>query len=338
MSTNKKIVIINNEKISNSEKSFFCDNIDMKSIPEGLDKFFFTTLIARKSNITRSHEINIKKIYISSNIVNFLFNIFKTFKQKDAKYLLISITPYTFFSYLLLFIFRKKIFLYLRSSGHEEYKAIFGFMGPIIYHLMHTIVTFSSEIITCHKRLFKNKKNHLVFPSQLGPVWLKNTSKPLLDKPRLLYIGRIKVEKGIFSFVKLLEKLDIDFDFSIVGKKENFNPKNKKIKFLGYGFTSNSLIEIYDNHNILILPSYTEAYPKVIIESLSRARPVIVFEEINYVAQAQYGIFVAKRNTESLLKMINYVMLNYSIIQNKISKNKLPTEEDFLLQIKNILN
>ena len=51
MSTNKKIVIINNEKISNSEKSFFCDNIDMKSIPEGLDKFFFTTLIARKSNI-----------------------------------------------------------------------------------------------------------------------------------------------------------------------------------------------------------------------------------------------------------------------------------------------
>ena len=338
MSVNKKIVIINNEKISNVENSFCCDNIDMKSIPEGLDKFFFTTLIARKSNISRSHPINIKKIYTASNIINFLFNIFKTFKHKETKYLIISITPYTFFAYLLLYIFRKKIFLYLRSSGHEEYKAILGFVGPLIYNLMYTIVTFSSEIITCHKRLFRKKKNHLVFPSQINYEWLKNTNKPLLDKPRLLYIGRIKVEKGIFSLVKLLEKLDIDFDFSIVGKKENLNTKNKKIKFLGYGYSSNPLIEIYDNHNILILPSFTEAYPKVIIESLSRVRPVIIFEEINYVVQEQYGIFVAKRNAKSLLEMINYIMLNYTIIQNKISKNKLPTEEDFLLQIKNILN
>ena len=40
-----------------------------------------------------------------------LFNIFKTFKQKEKNYLIISITPYTFFAYLILFIFKKKIFL-----------------------------------------------------------------------------------------------------------------------------------------------------------------------------------------------------------------------------------
>ena len=34
----KDLVIISNEKISKKEKSFFCDNIDLKSIPEDLSK------------------------------------------------------------------------------------------------------------------------------------------------------------------------------------------------------------------------------------------------------------------------------------------------------------
>ena len=50
---------------------------------------------------------------------------------------------------------------------------------------------------------FGNKKNDLVYPSQLDPNWFKDYKKPLLDKPRLLYVGRIKVEKGIFSLIKI---------------------------------------------------------------------------------------------------------------------------------------
>ena len=76
------------------------------------------------------HQINIEKIEASSNIFTFLLSIFKTFKKSKISYLIISITPYTFFSYLILFLFRKKIFVYLRSNGYEEYKAIFGSIGP----------------------------------------------------------------------------------------------------------------------------------------------------------------------------------------------------------------
>ena len=34
------LVIINNEKISNEKNNFYCDNIDIKSIPENLSKNF----------------------------------------------------------------------------------------------------------------------------------------------------------------------------------------------------------------------------------------------------------------------------------------------------------
>ena len=103
MNQNKKLVILNNEKISKSGNRFYCDNIDMKSIPEGLSKSFKVLVNARKSNIKRFHQINIEKIKLASNIFTFLFSILKTLKYKEASYLIISITPYTFFSYLLLF-------------------------------------------------------------------------------------------------------------------------------------------------------------------------------------------------------------------------------------------
>ena len=152
MNRNKKLVIINKEKIFEKNKSFYCDNVDLKSIPEGLSKNFKVLVVARKSNIKRFHNINLGNIKIASNIFTFLLSIFKTFKDKEINYLLISITPHTFFAFLLLFIFKKKIFVYLRSNGYEEYKAILGFIGPVIYHIMYTFVTFKSNIITCQKR------------------------------------------------------------------------------------------------------------------------------------------------------------------------------------------
>ena len=137
---------------------------------DNLNDYYDITLKKDRTKLLQSydrfsfHKINLEKIEIASNILVFLYNIFKTFKYNKTNYLLISITPYTFVAYLLLFIFRKKIFVYLRSNGYEEYKAIFGFIGPIIYHIMYICVTFKSNIITCQNKLVEKKNFHLVFP------------------------------------------------------------------------------------------------------------------------------------------------------------------------------
>ena len=333
----KDLVIIDNEKISKKNNSFYCDNFEAK-ISEDFNKFFNVTIIARKSKINRACQINLERIEIASNIFSFLFNIFKTFKKNKTNYLIVAINPYTFFSYLFLFFFRKKIFVYLRSEGHEEYKAILGFIGPTIYHVMFKIVTFKSIIITCQERLFTKRKSNIVFPSGLNSFWLDNIQKPLLDKPRLLYVGRIKVEKGIFSLLKIFDEAKVDAQLSIVGRTESLKTNNKKVNLIGHRYDPAALIKIYDNHNIFILPSFTEAHPKVIDESLARMRPVIIFEEIQHVIQYRKGIFVSKRNVKSLLETIDFVMKNYINIQESMTKNKLPTKKEFISQINNILS
>ena len=311
----------------------------MKSIPEGLGDVFKVLFIARKSKEQKSHQIKLNKIKVSSNIFSYLTSVFKTLKQKDTNYLLLSITPYTFFAYLLLFIFRKKVFIYLRSNGYEEYKSILGFLGPKIYHVMYVLVTLKSNIITCQKRLVKKKRYDLVFPSELDINWIQNTTKPLLDKPRLLYVGRLKVEKGIFSLIKMFDEMTNRYELSIVGKTDDKfkNKYSKKINFLGHGYNAPQIIKIYNNHNISNLPSFTEAHPKVVDESLARARPVIIFEEINHIINERKGIFVAKRNVLSLTETIEFIMKNYLSIQNEITKNKLSTKEEFISKMTNIL-
>ena len=46
----KKLFIFCNESIFSKDGKFYCDNLDIKSIPEGLNKSFTVNLIGRFSN------------------------------------------------------------------------------------------------------------------------------------------------------------------------------------------------------------------------------------------------------------------------------------------------
>ena len=75
----ENLAIVSNEKTYFDKQNYFCDNIDMKSIPEGLNESFDIQLFVRNSKSERSsHKINLKNIVISRNIISYIFNIIKT--------------------------------------------------------------------------------------------------------------------------------------------------------------------------------------------------------------------------------------------------------------------
>ena len=132
-----------------------------------------------------------------------------------------------------------------------------------------------------------------------------------------------------------MQKTETDFLLTIVGSGENINKsiKNKNIKVINFENKDESLIKLYDSHNIFILPSFTEGHPQVLDESLSRLRPVIIFKEISHDINYREGVFIAERNSKSLFEVINHIMNNYESIQKKISKTALPTKDDFIKKI-----
>ena len=106
----EKLGIISNEKVHLEEENFFCDNIDMKSLPEGLSKSFEVQVFARKSKVLRnSHKINLKNITISKNIFLNIFKIIKNNKSQK-KYLVVSLSIYIY-SVFITFYLRKSLSL-----------------------------------------------------------------------------------------------------------------------------------------------------------------------------------------------------------------------------------
>ena len=327
----KKLFIISNESIILEDGKFYCDNIDLKSTPEGLNKKFEVNLFARKSNKKRSHEIKLKKIKIFNNLFSYISSVISASKEIDAKYLIISISPYTFVISLFLKFLGKKPIVYLRSDGYGEYKAILGKAGPIIYHFMFTIVTSISNLISCREYILKGKKGKIVNPSQLDSIWLRKPKNLEIKNFKLLYVGRIRVEKGIYFLANLI-KNKRDIFLSIIGaeKGSSYNLNQSNLKIFSNQNNKIKLIKSYDDHNIFILPSFTEGHPMVLLEALARRRPVIIFDEIKHIIGDKKGIFVAKRNFINFFGTLNHIKKNYKRIQKDMRKNKLPTNKEFL--------
>lgn len=111
--------------------------------------------------------------------------------------------------------------------------------------------------------------------------------KPLSERDNLLgYIGRLSQEKGILNFVeamtKVLEMRD-DIGFLIGGdgplrtKVEqcvNAENLNSKARFVGW-IPHDDLPKCLNDLKLLVLPSYTEGLPNIMLEAMACGTPVL---------------------------------------------------------------
>ena len=82
------------------------------------------------------------------------------------------------------------------------------------------------------------------------------------------------------------------------------------------------------------MPSYTEGYPQVILESLSRKKPVIIFDEIKFLKKIYpKGLFVSERNEIDFTRTIKHILSHYKKIINEINKINLISKNNFKLNL-----
>ena len=96
----------------------------------------------------------------------------------------------------------------------------------------------SVKIISCHKSLSRGKPFFFVKPSELSDLWLTSRTK---NVPKIninfLYVGRIRIEKGIFSLLDIFNQLNDRFNLTIIGDRE-VNVRNYKYLSFFYFFNS----------------------------------------------------------------------------------------------------
>tara|TARA_B100000579_G_C22838244_1_gene860004 strand:+ start:1480 stop:2481 length:1002 start_codon:yes stop_codon:yes gene_type:complete len=329
-----KILIISNDKIFLTSKKISSVYNDTINIIEAINKDFNIYLISRISKFKNNFSSEIKNKILRLNL-KLLFSL----KKKRLKIFMISITPRNVLFYFIIKLFIKNIdgYVFLRSNGHKEYNKKIGKLGLVFYDIMQKYIEKHLKVISVSKEITSSNIKFFLNPSELKKIWFEKIKKVNLDIPKLLYFGRFRKEKGVYSLINLAKNFKFNYELTIAGDSSVNYPNNENINFLNEFSEIKKIIKLYDTHNIFILPSFTEGAPKVILESLARKRPVIVFKEIKHVKLNFKGIFVCDRNTISLKKCINFIMRNYEKIQGNMKNNNLPTKKIFQKKLLNIL-
>jgi len=138
---------------------------------------------------------------------------------------------------------------------------------------------------------------------------------PLPQGPvRFMFVGRLLVDKGVRELLdagRILRERGRTFDLELVGPYDS-NPAllppellEKMVAQAGaiyHGPSSDVPAELERAH-VLVLPSYREGYPRVVMEAMARARPAIATDVPGCnaaVVDGDNGLLVPVRDAESL--------------------------------------
>ena len=166
--------------------------------------------------------------------------------------------------------------------------------------------------------LIRNKKlkekSLIIIPNpviQTNVIKYPNTSK----QKRLIVVARLTEQKGHSRLLEIFKELPDDYRLSIAGDghlkqaiADQINQFNLQDRVIMLGQVSN-IVDVIAQHDLMVLPSYTEGFPNVVIEALSVGVPVVSFEVsgIDSIITNGFNGFIVPQNDlakykESILK------------------------------------
>lgn len=155
---------------------------------------------------------------------------------------------------------------------------------------------------------------------------------------------RLLKDKGVLEYIeaaKILKNKNLGVEFELYGDIDIDNPSSlrtediKNIKNDGivkvYGFSSD-IVKVFSDSNIIVLPSYREGLPKVLIEAAACGRAVVTSDvpgcrdaiEVNIT-----GLICKVKDSSSLAEQIEKLVLNNNLRNNMGKAGRELAEKEF---------
>lgn len=172
---------------------------------------------------------------------------------------------------------------------------------------------------------------------------LKQTLKISVDDFVVGFVGRLVKDKGISDLVdawRIVEKRGFNMKLLLVGPFEERDGLPEDVKT--YILNSQSIIHIdfiedvvpyYQLMDVLILPSYREGFPTVVLEASSMSIPVLTTKVtgcVDSIIEDHTGLYI-KHDTQDIVDKIDFYFHNRDIASNH-GKNGREFVETFFKQ------
>lgn len=142
------------------------------------------------------------------------------------------------------------------------------------------------------------------------------------SSPRILFVGRLDVTKGIWQLIATLKLLgDLDWHADIVGAGDCHEAAEATVRQLGMGhritfhgtLTKHEIARHYQMASVVVMPSMIpESFGLVGLEAMAFARPVIAFDcgaICEWLADGETGYLVPRGDTRLFAERLRALLL-----------------------------
>lgn len=216
-----------------------------------------------------------------------------------------------------------KTIIHIHFADYEKIMTGIGLVDTIILSILKNYI---DEIVFLSKTTMNSFIEHGIESNKCSVIYNFNTltlkendidtSNHENKLVRLLFVGTIGKRKGFFDLVKALENIDRNkYELHVCGEVVDEESKNEFEKckknlarnLVFHGFVSGEERDcIYQSSDILILPSYGEGLPMVILEAFSAGCAVISTNvgAIPEIVQKENGVIIEPGDITGLSKAI----------------------------------
>lgn len=189
-------------------------------------------------------------------------------------------------------------------------------------------------------RQWNGYKNTVVIPNAVTS-FPKISPKPAVSK-RVIAVGRLVYEKGFDRLIKawsiLPKEILSEWNLTILGSGEQQSNLNELITSLGVSSSAHisaptkKIFEEYAKSDFLVMTSYSEGLPMVLIEAMSCGLPTICFDfscgPKDLIKDGLNGFLVENNNIRLLAEKIELLIRNQNL-RLKLSENARQIKDKF---------
>ncbi|MEM3075008.1 MAG: glycosyltransferase family 4 protein [Candidatus Pacearchaeota archaeon] len=213
------------------------------------------------------------------------------------------------------------------------------FIGKRTLNKFDKIITITRWESAFLEKLSVKKEKLVYIPNGINDKFFKNTFKntKAIGRDILIYTGRVSPIKNLEAIIWAVIFLKGKIKAEILGPCEEKylrklnklieeNNVEKLVSINNKVYNQKEQIDFLDKGNFFILPSLSEGMPQVLIEAMARGKICLV--SINpgtkeIVNNGVNGFLFDLNNKNSIVEVINKVLLLNKRERNKISKNAI---------------
>lgn len=276
-----------------------------------------------------------------ANLLQLLYSlVVTTFRLtfcRSTKIVHIHTASYNSFKRSALFIslakfFKRKVVIHIHGGGFKEYYE----KNTSFVHKNLLKCNIIIALTEYWKEFFEGLgfENVIVVPNIVDSPIIQE-KKYHDDKVHILYLGLITKAKGIYDLLDVINKHKAEFDGKIIlhiGGNGETTPLQNIIKehnlsnivqFEGW-VSGDKKVELLNNADVFILPSYTEGLPISILEAMSYSLPVITtpvggIPEV--VKDGENGLLFTPGDKDALYKAIDKLAINKGLQEDMGKKS-----------------